>query len=150
MGPTQGINPMAPAPMAELDMTNAGQSVPDMQAFVDTLEPTQWEQLKQQLNGMASDEERQAFLMEYAKDHGVMGGQAQGRMDRADALRTDSPKGRYAGGMYVAANPLEHIGAGMQNYQAQKQYKSGQADLNAATTGEQMQMADYLRMMTKR
>lgn len=153
MGPNpQGMNPMAPAPMADLDTVNAGQQGPAaLQAFVDQLDPTQWEQLQQMLNGLGSDEERQAFLMDYAKQHGVLGEQAQGRMDRADALRVGTPKmgGQY-GGYQVAASPLEHIGAGMQNYQANKQYKQGQADLNAANTGEQKQMADYLRMMTNR
>lgn len=136
---------MAPAPMADLDMVNAGQSSVDMQAFVDTLEPTEWEQLKQQLNGMPPDQQ-EAYLMKYAADNAAQGQQAQGRMDRADAMRTDSPRGRYAGGMYVAANPLEHIGAGMQNYQASKQYKQGQTDLNAANTGAQSQLAQMLRM----
>jgi hypothetical protein len=40
----------------------------------------------------------------------------------AEALRyQDSPEGRQAGRVYVAANPLEHLGRGIQQYKAQKQ-----------------------------
>ena len=40
----------------------------------------------------------------------------------AEALRyQEGPEGRQAGRVYVAANPLEHIGRGIQQYKAGKQ-----------------------------
>lgn len=40
----------------------------------------------------------------------------------ADKLRdTGIPEGRSVGNVYVAANPLEFLGAGMRQYQGQKQ-----------------------------
>lgn len=40
----------------------------------------------------------------------------------AEALRyQDGPEGRSSGRVYTAANPLEHIGKGIQQYKAQKQ-----------------------------
>ena len=40
--------------------------------------------------------------------------------ERVRALRRESPEGREAGRVYVAANPLEHIGAAWQNYNVMK------------------------------
>lgn len=44
------------------------------------------------------------------------------QMQMAEKLRYDTagPEGRQAGRVYVAANPLEHIGRGMEQWNAQK------------------------------
>ena len=43
------------------------------------------------------------------------------QLAQAESLRVGTPRGTQAGRVYVAANPLEHIGAFMQNRNAQKQ-----------------------------
>lgn len=49
-------------------------------------------------------------------------GQLDKQMKYADKLRgTEMPEGRTAGNMYVAANPLEFIGAGMKQHAGMKQ-----------------------------
>lgn len=48
------------------------------------------------------------------------------RIAQARALRGGAgPEGRQAGGVYVAANPLEHIGAAMQNWQRERELTGG-------------------------
>jgi hypothetical protein len=43
------------------------------------------------------------------------------QMARAEALRgTATPEGRDSGRVYTAANPLEHLGTGIQRYRAGK------------------------------
>lgn len=136
-----------PAPMADLDTVNAGQSI-DLQGFVETLDPTEWEQLKQALNGM-SPEQQEAYLTQYATDYAQQGQQAQGQMDRADAQRVGTPGMRgSAGGYQVAASPFEHLGAGAQNYVAQRNYKKGLEAQNQAQAGNTAQVVQALRQKT--
>lgn len=46
------------------------------------------------------------------------------QMIQAQKLRnTESPQGQLAGRVYVAANPLEHLAAGIDKYQGAKQMK---------------------------
>jgi hypothetical protein len=50
------------------------------------------------------------------------------RMARAEAIRfQDGPEGRQAGRIYTAANPLEHLGQGIQKYRAGRQMQQLQA-----------------------
>ena len=133
-----------PAPMPDLDMTNAGQSI-DLQGFVEQLDPTEWEQLKQRLNGMSPDEQ-EAYLTQYATDYAQQSQQAQGQMDRADAQRVGQPGMRGdPSGYRVAASPLEHLGAGAQNFVAQRNYKKGLESQNQAMQGNTAQVVQALR-----
>ncbi len=137
----------APPPIPDLDMANAGQSI-DLQGFVETLDPTEWEQLKQVLNGLSPDEQ-EAYLTKYATDYAQQGQQAQGQMDRADALRVGQPGMRGTeGGYQVAASPFEHLGAGAQNYVAQRNYKKGLESQNQAMQGDTAQVVQALRQKT--
>jgi hypothetical protein len=50
------------------------------------------------------------------------------QMALQEGLRYQSaPEGRQAGRVYVAANPLEHIGKGLEQYNAQKRMKELEA-----------------------
>jgi hypothetical protein len=67
----------------------------------------------------------------------------------AEMLRdTAMPEGRDAGRVYVAANPLEHLGAGIQRYRGMKDVKDlrekQQGVLGDQRSGR-MTMADLLR-----
>ena len=42
------------------------------------------------------------------------------QMAQAEALRQAAPEGRQAGRVYVAANPLEHLGKGIGDYKLMK------------------------------
>lgn len=47
--------------------------------------------------------------------------------EQASAMRdAPGPQGRAAGNVYMAANPLEHIGAGVQKYRAGRQKQDAQ------------------------
>lgn len=141
----QGMNQQAPAPMPDLDMANAGQSI-DLQNYVDKLPPQEWEALQKHLATMEPDA-AEKWLMDYARDNASLGEQAQTAMSRADALRVKQPEMvGEEGGFQMAASPLAHIGAGMQNYQAQKQFKQGQTALDASNKAGTSQMAQALRM----
>lgn len=59
---------------------------------------------------------------------------AKSQMAQAAALRkTATPQGRQAGRLFVAANPLEHIGAGMSKYAGMRDGKLAQEALTEAT-----------------
>jgi hypothetical protein len=49
------------------------------------------------------------------------------QMAAAEALRQATPEGRQAGRVYVAANPLEHLGKGIGDYKLMKQRKANDA-----------------------
>jgi hypothetical protein len=49
------------------------------------------------------------------------------QMEQAEALRMATPEGRQAGRVYVAANPLEHLGKGIGDYKLMKQRKANDA-----------------------
>jgi hypothetical protein len=66
-------------------------------------------------------EQLQALLLE-GSAYGEEMSDLEKQQMMADALRMEaSPEGRSAGRVYVAANPLEHIGAGIKQYQGKKQ-----------------------------
>lgn len=112
----------------------------NMQQVADSMPEGQWEQIRAHVQSLPPDEREQWFA-EFTASHMADRIDAQDAMTRADSLRVEQPgMGGEAGGFQVAASPLAHIGAGMQNYQAQKQYKQGETDLAAANQG----MADQL------
>jgi hypothetical protein len=49
------------------------------------------------------------------------------QMAAAEALRMGTPEGRQAGRVYVAANPLEHLGKGIGDYKLMKKRKENEA-----------------------
>jgi hypothetical protein len=49
------------------------------------------------------------------------------QMAAAEALRMGTPEGRSAGRVYVAANPLEHLGKGIGDYKLMKKRKESEA-----------------------
>jgi len=56
----------------------------------------------------------------------------------ADALRyQEGPEGRQAGRVFVAANPLEHLGRGIQMYKAGKQSEELGKERETARTAQQ-------------
>jgi hypothetical protein len=49
------------------------------------------------------------------------------QMAAAEALRMAAPEGRNAGRVYVAANPLEHLGKGIGDYKLMKKRQENEA-----------------------
>jgi len=49
------------------------------------------------------------------------------QMAQAEALRMGTPEGRQAGRVYVAANPLEHLGKGIGDYKLMKKRQATEA-----------------------
>ncbi len=73
----------------------------------------------------------------------------QKQMDTAQAVRGQAgPEGRAYGGVYTAANPLEHIGDFMQKYQANKQMKGYENDLQHLQMQNQVNRANILNSMS--
>lgn len=54
-------------------------------------------------------------------------GALEKQMEQANALRQATPEGRSVGRVYVAANPLEHLGKGIGDYKLMKQRKANEA-----------------------
>lgn len=112
----------------------------EIQTLLDSTDETNYEGIKQHLMSLGTDEERMKYLQDFAANQGNVGMDAQDAMTRADSLRVAQPgMGGDPGGYQVAASPLEHIGAGMQNYQAQKQYDQGKKDLGASRAADNEQ-----------
>ncbi len=118
-----------------------GTSPEEMQAFADSLPPNKWEEIRAHLETLPEDEREQWFA-DFTADHAAGRVDAQDSMSRADSLRVGQP-GMIGeqGGYQMAASPFEHIGAGMQNYNANQQYQQGQADLATANQGAAGQRA---------
>ena len=107
----------------------AGSEQAQMQQAANSMSPDKWEAVKIMLQKLPPAQ-REQWFKKFAANTGAMGADAQDAMTRADSLRVEEP-GMVGerGGYQMAASPLAHIGAGMQNYQANKQYKQGAADL---------------------
>ncbi len=82
----------------------------------------------------------------------------EAQIARADALRGEAgPEGRSNGRIYTAANPMEHIGAGMEKFAAQRQaynakygtknpdYIEGATDAQGKTLPKRIGGTDALR-----
>jgi hypothetical protein len=114
-----------------------------------TMPPDQWAQFKARMQAMSPDEQ-QAAINALAKDYGLAGSNASADMSRADALRMGAPQGRQAGGMYVAANPLEHVGQMVHNKMRNDEYMKAKGERGAAAAGAEdvraRTMAELLRM----
>jgi len=68
------------------------------------------------------------------------------KLAQAEALRNQmltSPEGRSAGRVYVAANPLEHIGRLIQGYQGMKQSKALDAQRGSILDEERKRQREY-------
>jgi hypothetical protein len=92
-------------------------------------------------------EQLEQFIALLAGDFGGRGTAAQDDMTRADAIRNEGgPAGRTAGGVYQAANPLEHLASGMRRYNANEEFKQAKGERGKAMTdaeglrGKMMQM----------
>ncbi len=71
---------------------------------------------------------QQAFLAALMKDYGAEIDSADTAISRAEALRYNpQAAGRRAGGMYVAAHPLEHIADVARHYKGTQDLKTAQA-----------------------
>ncbi len=140
MGYTEPMQALAGAGNGDMTKTK-------MQEMADSLPPDRWEAIRGYLETLPEDEREQWFA-DFTAGHGAGRIDAQDAMTRADSLRVDQPGvNRDPGGFTVAASPLAHIGAGMQNYQAQKQFKQGQADLAKANEGMARQLETGARAM---
>lgn len=154
------MQPLMPqAPPGRMPQSTMPQGVPgspaqqaappvDIAQLAQRMPPDQFKALQAKMAGMAP-EERAAALTALATDYGLAGSNAQQDMNRADIMRQDTPQGRYAGGVYQAANPLEHISQVANNLKRQGEYKEGRTARDAAATsaGElrKSTMADLLR-----
>jgi hypothetical protein len=88
------------------------QAVPQAQGM-----PTQMPMDPSQMQGQMMDPELAETLLGTYGDQMEVG-EMDKQMGRADALRSleGGPEGRSSGRVYTAANPLEFIGKGMQQY----------------------------------
>lgn len=132
-GPVRPMAPMAPmAPMQPgvgAGMQERGRGQQEMPPPVLTAEQ------QNQLSQMTPEQQTQ-FLTLLAGDYSGRGAAASEDMSRADALRHwKAPGMRQAGGMTIAANPLEHIAKYMQA-------KGAQGDYDTAKTGRESAMSD--------
>lgn len=68
------------------------------------------------------------------------------QMSRADAIRgQQGPQGATAGGIYVAANPLQHLAHGINQYRAGKDYKDAAGKIPGVVQGIEDARAGMLR-----
>ncbi len=96
---------------------------PNPHDSTEVLTPEQKAQLAQ-----LSPEEQQAFIKLVMGDTGANLDSADTAISRAEALRYNpQAAGRRAGGMYVAAHPLEHIADVARHYKGTQDLKTAQA-----------------------
>ena len=93
-----------------------------------------------------SDDELDEYLALMTQDYEGENAMMDEQMASADALREQAtPEGRMAGGMYHAANPLEHLGTalgrGLGEYEA--------SDINKRRTGLGDDKSEALKMMMR-
>jgi hypothetical protein len=131
-----GGQPM-PAPVQGVQ--EAGRGGP-LDAMMAELTPEQTSQLQQKMSSM-SPEERMEYMTMLTQNWSQMGSDAGQDMSRADRLRQRAAPGREAGGMYVAANPLEHIARGMRNIRSIDDFDAAKAARGAAREGAQQTRA---------
>ena len=139
---SQGMNPQQQSPDFEAEMAGlAGQ-------LQKRMPPNDWIKFTMAMQNK-TPEERANMMQMLGRDYGVAAQDAQADMSRADALRMDTPQGRYAGRVYQAANPLEHIASTMNNMRREKEYQTGRTARGEARAGadelRQKTMADLLR-----
>lgn len=99
--------------------------------------------IMQQIQGMEASEAEmllQNMFRDYNGETEILNEQAA----QASAMRdTAAPEGRQFGNVYTAANPLEHLAAGVSKFQGQKQYDkamAGKEAMSADKTGAQTQI----------
>jgi hypothetical protein len=80
-------------------------------------------------------------------DFGAEAIDAQSNMDRSDLLRAQTPQGKRTRGGYVAASPIEHLGAGAMNYVAQKNFKDAEKQRTTARGQDQELRSQIIRAM---
>ena len=96
----------------------------------------------QELVANMEPSEREQFMQTLYTDPVSAMGMVKERISRGRGMeRTPTPRGRRAGRTYNAANPLEHIGAGMQRYHGMTERQGGLEDWR----GQQGKTADMLR-----
>lgn len=121
----------------------------EMQTLANSMDESKWKQVQAMLASLPNQQAREQWFKDYTANHGAGRIDAQDAMTRADALRVDQPGMQDTGRDFkVASSPFAHLGAGMQNYAAQKQYKQGETDLAAANTGMAGQDAMTAKIMS--
>lgn len=131
------------------DAGTGGVTDEEMQSLATTMDEDKWKQVQAMLASLPNQQAREQWFKEYTANHGAGRIDAQDAMTRADALRVEQPGMQDTGrGFKVGSSPFAHLGAGMQNYAAQKQYKQGETDLAAANTGMAGQDAMTAKIMS--
>jgi hypothetical protein len=88
-------------------------------------------------------------LLQTPVDQGELTGLMEQR-ERANALRdTALPEGRQAGRTFVAANPLEFIGAGIKQYRGGKQSKALDTEIGGKRAKIGKQQGEYTKEAAK-
>jgi hypothetical protein len=150
--PQSGMTPMTPMRGGAGRQGGAGgvggAAGADPQALIAQLTDEQKTMLQQKMASM-TPEEASAYLTSLASNWQNMATDAQAKISRADLLRQNTPQGREAGGVYVAANPLEHIASAANNYQQRQRAEAGEGELASARAGEtdvrKAAMEDFIR-----
>lgn len=74
----------------------------------------------------------EVMMLDYQARHPELMGQLDERMAEAQALRDPRARGRQAGGVYVAANPLEHIADLLRGRKGRKEAEAIRGERTAA------------------
>lgn len=138
LGPTgrpAGLGPMAGQPMGPGPAQAPGGAQPpaaddNVSPFIRKMRSLGY--TKESFQNL-SPEERAALARDWGGERADLGAQ----MVQAQALRdAPGPEGTRAGGMYIAASPLEHLTSGVSKYRAGKDLKGMQGQLGDLRTGE--------------
>jgi len=119
---------MAPAGMPMMPAN--GMMTPELMKHMQSLPPDQ----------------RDALIAQMSRDYEAEGSAMDEQAKRAAAMRdTATPEGRTTRGIYQAANPLEHIGAGLQRYKGIQDMKGIDAQRGTMRKDKSGMLADLMR-----
>lgn len=93
-------------------------------------------------------DQKEALIAQLGRDYGSEGATLDADKARAEALRNAPvPLGRRAGGMYHAANPLEHIGAAIRRYKGARQSEAVDESRSKLQADKQDMLSKLIRGM---
>jgi hypothetical protein len=104
------------------------------------------EMRKAEIQAMPPGPEQDAALAALVQDYEGELGAANRQQDIGMEMATmGQPQGMQAGGTYVAANPLEHMAAGLRSFKGYRDMRDAKKAQKGISAGKQQALIDLLR-----
>lgn len=146
-GATPPISPQIPV-ATQAPVGSAGMPIPQppQAAAPGQIDPNMMEKFAAQFAQMPK-EMQEKYLARLARDYEGEGEMLGRDEERAEGMREDMPGMRKAGGYSIAANPMEFLGKGFKDYQAEKLGRETRAARGELSRDKSGAIADMLRRL---